>query len=197
MIAAFSVDHNGCTGNGRKNAGDYGAVAGKLTEVHATRIVAFSAVDEMHRLKHVGIPITHDDYAERHAWANRNGVETYVAEHFNGFKDPTVSRGLYFYDPRSKHGPTLARMLAEATAELYSEILGKPYDCQARAATRPEWVDPYYTIKGLSRPIGICSEPGFISNPEFRAKCMTAPALVRLGQIQARVIIEHSSLLSS
>lgn len=194
-IFAYSIQHAGRTG---KRLGDMGVEHGPLSEALCNRFVAYGAFDH-HRRKsnkrpdgtfnHYGIVMSHGAYAEQHGWCNRSGVAAYHALHLNAVADPKPGYGLYLYDPQTTKagGQRLAEMLADAASGFFEALFGERYSIRAIPATQPDWGNAYHTIKGLGRPIGVCHEPIFLSNPRHRRLFCKPAVLARYGTMVAEV----------
>jgi N-acetylmuramoyl-L-alanine amidase len=124
-------------------------------------------------------------YADRHARANalaaRHAGETlvYVALHINASASTGADYGSVFYDYRSgaNAGPHVARLIAEGLRRRCPE-LGDVRAVKARPDNDTR--KPYNTIAGVTRPIGICFEPFFLTSPKHRP--LTTPeGLQRVG----------------
>lgn len=186
-IFGYSIDHAGRVGS---RLGDQGAEAGGISEAVANRFIAYGAADEHKRRgRHQAIVFSHGAYSERHGWANRNGLVAYNALHLNASEKRSVGYGVYFYDPQSspENGARLAQMLADAASGFFSDLFGEEYSVRALAAERPTWVNPLFTIKGLSRPVGICAEPIFVTHRAHRRAFCTPAKLTEYGALTARV----------
>ena len=132
------------------------------------------------------IPISDGSYPERHARVNEyaarySGPVVYIALHLNaGGGD----YGAMFYDHRSAAGADLADNIAEAMEKNLSEIRV----VKKIPASPSDWTkNAYYTIKGVNRPVSICSEPLFI-DCDAHKQLLTIDGIHRLGAAMAQGI---------
>lgn len=132
------------------------------------------------------IPISDGSYPERHSRVNEyaarySGPVVYIALHLNaGGGD----YGAMFYDHRSGAGADLSDHIAEAMEANLPEIRTvKKIPCSPADWTK----NAYYTIKGVGRPVAICSEPLFI-DCEQHQQLLTQDGIQRLGFAMAQGI---------
>ena len=125
------------------------------------------------------IPISDGSYQERHSRVNEyaaryTGPVVYIALHLNaGGGD----YGAMFYDHRSGAGADLSDHIAEAMEQNLPEIRTvKKIPCSGADWTK----NAYYTIKGVGRPVAICSEPFFI-DCEPHQQLLTMDGIQRVG----------------
>lgn len=168
---------------------DEGASRDGLTETYLTSQYIFHAENHL-RMQGFDVCVLTDGwYKDRHRrvndyCANVNGKCVYIACHINA---GSGAYGASFYDHRSTSGSALAHAinirLQNACPELQSvkRIAAKPDDWTNHA---------YNTIKGVSKPVGICFEPLFIDCPEHEP--LTQPeGIRRVGVALADGIIYH------
>lgn len=169
-----SVDHAGRPSKGFEDRGaafdlDFDGIP-DVSEVRVNRYVS-TRMDE-HFLNHAGevdfVTMTDGEYSERHKRANRYGADAYLALHVNSHRRTDINQGLFFYDHRTSpgNGDALAKALADEWRKEAAKLGVAGFDVRALPTTLPTWRNPHYTIKGLKRPVGICCEPWFLSNPE-------------------------------
>ena len=132
---------------------------------------------EYHSSSHKQAPYT------RQGLANHLDLDVYLALHLNASKDPGAGYGLFLWDHRTKpgNGDALARSIAGHWKSTAAKLLGSNMSVRARAASRDQWSNAYYTIRGLNAPIGICCEPFFLSNPAHLLKLGTPDGLHQCG----------------
>ena len=125
------------------------------------------------------IPISDGSYQERHSRVNDyaaryTGPVVYIALHLNaGGGD----YGAMFYDHRSGAGADLSDHIAEAMEANLPEIR----TVKKIPASPADWTkNAYYTIKGVGRPVAICSEPLFI-DCEQHQQLLTRDGIQRVG----------------
>lgn len=186
----LSVDHMGRVG---QREGDRGAAGGGLHEVDMTWRIAegfYRAARDTHNV----IICTHGDYRERHGWANRCGVDVYLALHINSSSKTSASYGAFFYHPETSpgNGDALAESMAVHLEQLVTTGISgadgvkkrkmSAYKAKAIKAEGDTWKNPRYVIGHLSRPIGICCEPFFISHAKSRELFGNDYALLDVGR---------------
>lgn len=132
------------------------------------------------------IPISDGSYQERHSRVNDyaaryTGPVVYLALHLNaGLGD----YGAMFYDHRSAAGADLSDHIAEAMEANLPEIR----TVKKIPASPADWTkNAYYTIKGVGRPVAICSEPLFI-DCEQHQQLLTQDGIQRVGFAMAQGI---------
>lgn len=108
------------------------------------------------------IPISDGSYLQRHTRVNEysrmfpNVPQIYLAMHLNAGGG---NYGSMFYHHQSSQGLALARAICTGLTSFLPEIP----DFKAIKAQPGDWTkNAYYTIKGVGRPVAICSEPLFI-----------------------------------
>lgn len=171
-----SVDHMGRIG---KRSNDKGASAGGTHEVDYTWRIA-EAIYRAGRDKYEIIIASHGDYRERHGFANRCGIDVFLALHINASTKKSASYGAFFYHPLTSpgNGDVLAQCLATEMEKLVHTGITGPdgkrkrkmsaYKAKAIKAEGDVWKNPRYVIGNLRRPVGICCEPFFITHTKSR-----------------------------
>lgn len=132
----------------------------------------------LRNLNYKVIPISDGSYQERHDRVNKmsaqyEGPQVYLALHFNAGGG---NYGSMFYDHRSGAGADLASYICDSLEDLAGMEITKKIPCSPADWTK----NAYYTIKGVGRPVAICSEPAFIDFPGHE-KYFTAEGIVQLG----------------
>lgn len=137
------------------------------------------------------IPISDGTYSQRHARVNEyaamypNRKTVYLAMHLNaGGGD----YGAFFYHYASTKGYELAKQLA-------AEIKAAGFVDKARAikCNSDDWTkNAFYTIRGVGRPVAICSEPLFMDQPEH-VKHLTNEGIQGLAMCMANAIVKWGS----
>jgi N-acetylmuramoyl-L-alanine amidase len=163
------------------------------TEQEAVMTLLYGHLYAAEALRGAGIdvyPISDGAYSERHKRANAlaalypGEVVVYVALHINAAAGQ-ADYGSVFYDHRSgaNAGPYLAGLVAEGLRRRCPELgtvnTIKAYPKRGHEGT--DWTHrAYSTISGLSRPIGLCFEPFFVTSQKHRP--LTTPeGLQRVG----------------
>src|SRR6056300_635890 len=152
-------------------------------EAFWTGYLSLALETNLRELGHDVIPLSDGSYAERHARVNQYSAHygktcIYLALHLNaGGGD----YGAMFYDHRSSRGADLADNIAEAMEKNLSEIRV----VKTIPASPSDWTkNAYYTIKGVNRPVAICSEPLFIDCDAHKV-LLTIDGIHRLGAAMA------------
>lgn len=193
-----SVDHAGRPRRGFEDNGasfdlDFDGIP-DIHEVSVNRWVALQmeAFFTAHSAITDFVIMSDSEYSERHKRANRYGADAYLALHINSHTRTDVNQGLFFYDHRTKagNGDRLARLMADEWRPVATELLGKPLTVKALPTTLPAWKNPHYTIKGLKRPVGICCEPWFLSNPAHRRAFATPEGMKALAECYGRALLK-------
>ena len=138
------------------------------------------------------MPISDGSYPERHARANEyaaryNGPCIYLAMHFNAGGG---NYGAMFYDHRSAAGADLADYIAASMEAELTEI----YTVKKIPCSGADWTkNAYYTIKGVGRPVAICSEPLFIDNEQHQ-KLLNEQGIARLAYAMCQGILKWKGI---
>ena len=138
------------------------------------------------------MPISDGSYAERHARANDyaaryGGACVYLAMHLNAGGG---NYGAMFYDHRSAAGADLSDNIASAIENKINEL----QFVKKIPAGPTDWTkNAYYTIKGVGRPVAICSEPLFIDNKQHQ-KLLNQQGISRLAAAMCEGILKWKGL---
>lgn len=138
------------------------------------------------------MPISDGSYPERHARANDyaarySGPCIYLAMHLNAGGG---NYGAMFYDHRSAAGADLADYIAASMEYELTEIdTVKKIPCSGSDWTK----NAYYTIKGVGRPVAICSEPLFIDNEQHQ-KLLNEQGIARLAYAMCQGILKWKGI---
>lgn len=196
FLFVLSIDHGGRPRRGFEDLGasvdEDGDGVVDFSEVDCNTFVAAACSRHIRAEADVDVvTISHGEYSERHGWANRYRATAYLALHINSHRRTDINRGLFFHHAQTRrgNGDALATELARRWEDAAAELLGAPMPVRAVAATLPTWVNPHYTIKGLTTPVGICCEPFFLSNPAHRRAFATPAGLTRLGQVYGDALL--------
>ena len=177
MIVFIAVDIDG---DGIKDR--EAIITGQLS-IELEKVLILLGVDVM--------PISDGTYSERHARVNKyaamypNRKTVYLAMHFNAGGGNYAA---FFYHHASTQGHELANQLA-----LGMRAAGYVKNAKAIKSNSSDWTkNAFYCIKGIGRPVAICSEPLFMDQPEH-AKHLTYEGIQGLAMCMANAIVKWGS----
>ena len=140
-------------GNGTKEAQEM--------EAHWTGYLSLMLESNLIDMGYKVIPISDGTYSQRHDRVNEYSQkfdcpQVYLAMHLNAGGG---NYGAMFYDHRSEMGVGLARHICDSLADAVDEI---PQFKHIEAHPDNWTKNAYHTIKGIGKPVAICSEPIFM-----------------------------------